>query len=55
MYEFNVEITETLSRTVVVVANDEIEALEKIRNDYDNGMQVLGADDFMDVEFNIVQ
>lgn len=54
MKEYNVEIVETLIRIVTVEATSEEEAIEKIMYDYNNAELVLDADDFFDVEFEIV-
>lgn len=54
MKEYNVEVCETLIRIVTVEATSEEEALELIRNDYNNAELVLDADDFFDVDFEIV-
>jgi hypothetical protein len=52
--EYNIEVCETLIRIVTVEATSEEEALELIRNDYNNAELVLDADDFFDVDFEIV-
>jgi 5-bromo-4-chloroindolyl phosphate hydrolysis protein len=52
--EYNVEVCETLIRIVTVEATSEEEALELARNDYNNAELVLDADDFFDVDFEIV-
>lgn len=52
--EYNVEIVETLIRVVTVEATSEEEAIEQVMHDYNNAELVLDADDFFDVEFEIV-
>jgi hypothetical protein len=52
--EYQIEVCETLIRIVTVEATSEEEALELIRNDYNNAELVLYADDFFDVDFEIV-
>ena len=52
--EYSVEVVETLIRIVTVEATSEEEAIEKIMYDYNNAELVLDADDFFDVEFEIV-
>ena len=53
MQKFEVFITETLSRAVVVEAENEDKALYKVRCDWKNEIHVLDAEDFSDVEFEI--
>ena len=48
-----VRIKEVLSRTVDVNAETELDALDIVKQDYDNGEIVLDADDFVDVEFYV--
>jgi hypothetical protein len=52
--EYQIEVCETLIRIVTVEATGEEEALELTRNDYNNAELVLDADDFFDVDFEIV-
>lgn len=52
--EYQVEVCETLIRVVTVEATSEEEALEFVRNDYNNAELVLDSDDFFDVQFEIV-
>ncbi len=49
---FNIEITETLRRTVPIKAQSEAEAIGKAHARYEEQQIVLGADDF--VEYEIV-
>lgn len=51
--EFDVEITETLQRSVHVDASSCEEAVQLVRNAYRNEEVVLGADDFMSVEIKV--
>ena len=48
---FRVTITETLKQTVEVVADDQHEAEQMVSNGWHNSEYVLGAEDFVDVDF----
>ena len=50
--EFQIEITETLQRTVTVEALNIEDALRTVRFQYENETIVLDSGDFIDVEFN---
>ena len=50
---FQIEIAETLSNIVEVNAENEQEALSKVRDMYRNEEVILYADDFIDTKFNI--
>ena len=50
---FQIEIVETLSNIVEVNAENEQEALLKVRDMYRNEEVILYADDFIDTKFNI--
>lgn len=54
---FNVKITETLEKIVTIQAKDDKEALQLADNKYRAASQdfVLDADDFTDVEFQVVE
>ena len=52
--KFQIEIVETLSNIVEVVAEDEQDALLKAQEMYRNEDIVLYPDDFIDTKFNIV-
>ena len=54
MKKFNVEITETLRRNVVVEAFDEREAEEKVRNAWRKSEYILDADDFLEAGFMVM-
>ena len=54
MKSYNVEITETLRRTVNIEAHDYDEALCKVREAWRRSEIVLDADDFMEAGFEIV-
>ena len=49
--EFEVEITETLRRTVTVEAADRDEAEQIVSDNWKNSEYVLDADNFVSVEF----
>lgn len=52
MPEFQIEISETLSRIVSVDANDIDEAIRKVREQYRQSDIVLDSEDFVSVDFN---
>ena len=54
MKKFNVEITETLRKNVVVEAFDEREAEEKVRNAWRKSEYILDADDFLEAGFMVM-
>lgn len=49
MKEFDVEITETLKRTVTVQAENADEAMDLVHNQHSQGVHVLDAEDFADM------
>lgn len=50
--KFAVKVTETLTNTVIVEADNYLEAEEKVKNAYDNCDLILNADNSaVDVEF----
>ncbi len=54
MKSFNVEITETLRRTVTVEAHDYDDALNKVREAWKRSEYVLDADDFLEAGFEVI-
>lgn len=52
MKKFDVEIVETLARTITVEAKDEIDARSLVEEMYRGEEIVLDSDDFVEVEFN---
>lgn len=54
MEKYKVIIKEEYVRTIEVEAVDKAEALDKIIKQYSNEDIVLDADDFFDVEFEVV-
>lgn len=54
MKQFEIEIRETLSRTLNVMADSEAQAIGKIIEAYFNSGIVLDADDFSGVAFYVV-
>ena len=54
MKSYNLEITETLRRTVTVEARDYDEAIDKVREAWRRSEYVLDADDFLEAGFEIV-
>ena len=55
MKTFEIEIKEILSRTIEVKANTEDEALEIVKQQYNNEEIVLDSSDFVDVYFNNIE
>ena len=54
MKSYNVEITETLRRTVTVEAHDYDDAISKVREAWRRSEYVLDANDFLEAGFEIV-
>ena len=52
MKTYNVTITETLQRTILVEADNEQHALNMVQDDYDNENIVLDYSDFKKVDFD---
>ncbi len=52
---FNIEITETLQKTISVEANSEEEALRIIRKKYSDEEIVLDESDLITTHFNIIK
>ena len=50
--EFVVYITETLQRKVIVKANNEIEAINQVADQYYNEEIVLDSTDYLGVDFD---
>lgn len=50
---FNVQVVETLCRTVAVTAASEAEAVEKAKELYGKEEVILGEADFVGVEFEL--
>lgn len=53
MKKYLVEITETLCKEVIVTADNENDACNKVKEYYNNGEIVLDCNDFVDVEFPV--
>ena len=53
--KFQIEIVETLSNIVEVVAEDKQSALLKVQEMYKSEQVILYPDDFIDTKFNIFQ
>lgn len=53
--KFIIKITEALSRTVIVDANDKDSAISKVEQAYDNGDIVLDYDDFDGHDIGVVR
>lgn len=54
MTSFKIEVQEVLSRICPVEANSREEAIHRVKQLYDDGEISLGADDFVDVQFNVL-
>jgi uncharacterized membrane protein YgaE (UPF0421/DUF939 family) len=54
MNTYQVKITEMLTKTVEVEAEDELSAEQQVGDNWKNSEYVLGADDFSEVVFEIV-
>lgn len=52
--EFEVQITETLIKTIKIKAENKEEACKIAKSAYDKSDIILSADDFCDVEFNAI-
>lgn len=50
--QYNVTITETLQRTILVEADNEQHALNIVQDDYNNDNIVLDYSDFQNVDFD---
>lgn len=55
MKEFKVEITETLQRTITIVAEDENAAIREARDLYFDEEVILDSDDYVGTDFEIVE
>ena len=55
MPKYNVQITETLQRIIEVEAEDEDMAIEQIEGSYQDCDIVLDAEDFKDVDYEVVE
>ena len=55
MKEFKVEITETLQKTITIIAKDENAAIREARDLYFDEEVVLDSDDYVDTDFEIVE
>ena len=51
---YQVEIMETLVRIIEVEAESKEDAITNVMEEYNNAELVLDADDFLDVEFNVI-
>ena len=54
MKSFDIEITETLQRTVSVIADSREEAEQMVDDGWHNGDYVLDSEDFIDIDFKTV-
>ncbi|MCD6112938.1 MAG: hypothetical protein J7J86_06685 [Bacteroidales bacterium] len=54
MKKIKIEITEILSKSLVLKADSEKKAIEKAKYLYDNEEIVLNSDNFMDKEIKII-
>ena len=51
---YNIEITETLQRTISIEASSDEEAREKVEEMWKKSKIILGADDFKGVDFQLI-
>jgi hypothetical protein len=51
--EYRVNIHERLTRSVVVVAESEEDALEEVKNSYEAGEIAITSDDYMETKFDV--
>ncbi len=54
MTKYNVMITETLQLVVEVIAENQIEAEEIVKNNWSNSKYILDAGNFTGVQFKVV-
>lgn len=54
MKKFNIEITETIQKTIEVEADNEQTALHSVMKMYKNSEVILTDEDFIDVDFKSV-
>lgn len=54
MNKYNIEITETIQKTIEVEAEDEQQALHSAMKKYKNSEVILTDEDFIDVDFKSV-
>lgn len=54
MAEYQVEIHETSSRIVMISAENSDDAVDKVREAYENGDHILDSSDFQDVSFEVI-
>ena len=55
MKEYNVEITETLQKTITIMAESEEDAIEKVKEEYYAEEIVLDDSAYIDTEYKIVE
>ncbi len=55
MKKFRVTITETLSTSVEIEAEDEFDAEDKVQKQYNNSDIILTAEDYVDTEFSTTE
>lgn len=53
MPKFEVTIIETLTKSVIIEANDKTEAFYKVLDGWKDGKHILCSDNFCDVEFEV--
>ena len=53
--KYQVEITETLQKTIEVEAKSENEAISKVKEQYYSGEIELDSSDFIETEFEIIK
>ena len=55
MKEFKVEITETLQKTITIIASSKAAAIEEAKSLYRDEVVALDDSNYIDTEFNIIE
>lgn len=55
MKQYDVEITETLQRTITVKANSREEALAQVKEKIRDEEEVLDSNDYIDTEYTVTE
>lgn len=55
MDKYVVSVYETLNKNIEVEAEDESDAIKKVKEKYNNQEIILSADDYLDTEFDCVK
>jgi hypothetical protein len=52
---YNISVNEYLSRIVSVEARTEEDVIMRVRKDYEDGKIILGSEDFLELDFEVVR